>query len=166
MNRVQARSSLRRSQQGGSAILEAAFVFVPFLALVLGIIDVSVAIFLKNTIQYAVREGVRYAITGQTTGGQCQDASIKSVVQTNAMGFLNGSTNLALISVTYYDPTTLLVQSGVGSNRGGNIVQVSVTGLSWIWMAPLLHANAGSVLLSASSADVLESPPNGVIPCR
>src|SRR5579883_2246928 len=96
--------SHRRKRQGGSVILESAFVFVPFLAIVLGIIDISVAIFLKNTIQYAVREGVRYGITGQTMTGQCQDASIKSVVQANAMGFLNGSSNLNLISITYYNP--------------------------------------------------------------
>jgi hypothetical protein len=37
-----------------------------------------------------VREGVRYAIASQTMTGMGQDASIKSVVQQNAMGVVGG----------------------------------------------------------------------------
>ena len=49
----------------------------------------------------------------QQTGAGGQDAAIKAVVQTNAMGFLNGSAGLAYISVTYHDAKT-----GAGRGRG------------------------------------------------
>lgn len=132
-----------------------------------GIIDVSVAIFMKNTMQYAVREGVRYAITGQTLSGLGQIDSVKTVVQQNGMGFLAGTTGLNRVSVTFYSPSTtppLQQVTGVGSNNTGNVVRVAVNGLSWAWMAPVGHSAAGPLSISAASCDVMEAPPNGVLP--
>ena len=52
------------------------------------------ALFLKNTMQFAVRQGVRYAVTSQTStdsqgNALGQDASIKQVVDKFSFGFLN-----------------------------------------------------------------------------
>ena len=88
--------------------MEAAFVFLPLIAILFALMDFSVAIFVKNVLFHAVREGVRFGVT-QQTGATGQDAAIKAVVQTNAMGFLNGSSGLAYISVTYHDAKTGLV---------------------------------------------------------
>lgn len=148
-------------------MLEAAFIFLPLLMIFFGIIDISVAIFMKNTMQFAVREGVRYAITGQTVSGYGQLDSIKQVVQRNGMGFLSGTTGLNRISVTFYDPSStppLQTVTGTGSNSAGNVVQVAVTGLSWAWMAPVGHSGTGPLSISAASSDVMEAPPNGVLP--
>lgn len=169
MRRTPARRRLTHPSQRGSALLEASLVFLPLLMLFFGIIDVSVAIFMKNTMQYAVREGVRYAITGQTMNGLGQIASIKSVVQSNSMGFLNGNNNGAgVISVTFYNPnstpTPLAVVTGVGANNTGNVVQVAITGLSWAWIAPVGHAGGSALTISAASSDVMEAPPNGILP--
>jgi len=159
-----------RTHERGSTMIEAAFVLVPLLTILLGIIDFSVALFMKNTMQFAVRQGVRYAVTSQTLNGQGQDASIKTIVKQNSMGFLtylSGNTDpMSHITINYYDPATLKVVNGAGSNRGGNIVQISISGLSWLWMVPLGHGNAPLLPIAAASADVMEASPNGIPPNR
>src|SRR5438105_3577299 len=86
--------------QRGNAILESALVIIPLLAILCAIIDFSMAIFIRNSLLLAVREGTRYAITGQTGAGgaACQDASIKNVVQQFSMGLLAGATGLSKIN--------------------------------------------------------------------
>lgn len=143
-------------------MLETTLVLVPLMAMVLGTIDFSVAIFLQTAFRHAVREGVRYAITGRTSSGMGQDASIKAVVQQHAIGFLNGTSGAEKIHIRYYDPVTL---TEVSSNAGGNLVEVSVEGYRYFWMAPIL-GNTGSLQLTARSSDVVEPSPNGTPPGR
>ena len=154
---------LRSQRRRGSAALEAAFVFLPLIAILFALMDFSVAIFVKNVMFHAVREGVRFAVT-QQTGASGQDAAIKAVVQTNAMGFLNGAAGLAYISVTYYDAKTGLLSVGANSNSGGNICVVSITSFPWAYFAPVWRTAALS--FTATSSDAMESPPNGVLPSR
>ncbi len=164
----------QRNSKRGSAAVEAVFVLLPFLAMFFAMMDYGMAIFLKNTMQFAVRQGVRYAVTSQTAAGLGQDASIKSVVNQYSMGFLNyvapsgigrPCSGTGCISIDYYTPNTLTLVAGVGSNVGGNIVQVSANNLSWAWMAPLLRSTA-PLQFSVTSADVMEASPNGIPPNR
>jgi len=155
----------RRARQGGNAMLEGALALPPLLMLLFATIDFSIAILVKNTVQSAVREGVRYAVTGQTVGGLGQDESIRTVVENNSLGFLNSSNGDSLISITYYNPTTLAAVSGIGSNAPGNIVQVQVTGLSWAWMVPYARSSA-PLQISATSMDMVEPNATGVPPGR
>ena len=141
---------------------------LPLMALGFALLDFPLAIFLQNTLRNAVREGVRYAVTQQTGGGG-QDAAIMTVVEQNSMGFLNSSSlsaspPTATITIQYYNPTTLVAVSGSGSNAQGNICVVTAT-LQHSWMAPVWR-NAGIMTFSASSSDVMEAPPNGVLPTR
>lgn len=149
--------------------MEAALATLPMLAFLFGIFDVSFAIFIKNTLQFAVRQGVRYAITSQTMSGMGQDASIKTTVINCTVGLLNSMSpnqkGMNQITITYYDPLTLLPVTGVNSNIGGNIVVVSASGLSWAWMFPLLRSNA-ALQFSAASADIMEATPIGGPPAR
>ena len=155
----------KRAGRRGNTILEAALVLGPLFMLVFGTIDFAMALLMKNSMQSAVREGVRYAITGQTMNGLGQDDSIKTVVQNNALGFLSGTTWKSNVVITYYNPKTLLAVTGVNSNAEGNIVQVSVTGLSWAWMVPY-GRSAVALPIAAASSDVVEPPPNGATPAR
>ena len=133
--------------------------------LLFAIIDFSVAILVRNTLQASVREGVRYAVTGQTiSGAGGQDNSIKQVVEQNSLGFLNSS-NASLISITYYNPQTLTTVTGTNSNAAGNIVQVSVSNFSWAWMVPYARS-ATALQMSASSSDMVEPSSSGVPPAR
>jgi Flp pilus assembly protein TadG len=151
----------RRTGQKGSAMVESGLVFLPLIALLFGLMDFSIVLFVQNVLHHAVREGVRFAVTQQTGAGG-QDAAIKAIVQKNAFGFLSDPTK---ITITYLDPTTLATVSGAGSNGQGNVCVVSVTNYGWKLMVPILQTTA-PINLSASSSDVMEAPPNGILPGR
>jgi Flp pilus assembly protein TadG len=77
----------------------------------LGIVDVSLAVYVQSTLTTATREGARFAITYSPSynGTSCaasQATCITSVVQYNANGFLNG-TNSNYITVNYYTANDL-----------------------------------------------------------
>ncbi|MDQ6699316.1 MAG: pilus assembly protein [Acidobacteriota bacterium] len=152
----------RAYKQRGSQVVEFGLVLVPFCAFIFLLMDLSWAIFVKATMQYAVREGVRYAVTGQTISGSGQDASIKTTVQQNAMGFLNGPAGAAKIFIRYYLPDTL-VETAV--NAGGNLVEISGEGYSLTPLGPILRSSA-PLILTARSSDRVESSPGGVAPSR
>jgi hypothetical protein len=142
-------------------MVELAFVMIPLLALILSILDFGFALMLRNTFQHAVREGVRYAVTGQAVPAIGQDASIKSVVKKQSLGFLNRSDDK--IHIRYFTPGTL---TETVRNTGGNIVEVSIEGYNWGWMAPLLHEALPVLEITARSSDIVEASPGGIPPTR
>jgi Flp pilus assembly protein TadG len=144
-------------------MVELALVLLPLLAIIFGIIDFSLAIFLRSTFRHAAREGARYAVTGQTASGVGQDASIRAVVQRNAMGFLNGSSGASKIHVRYYTPGTFVETT---SNAGGNIVEVSIEGYTWNWIAPVLRRAQPGLTVLARSSDRVENSAGGIPPPR
>lgn len=144
-------------------MVETALTLVPLMSLLLGMVDVGMTVFLKSTFQNAVREGVRYAITYQTMPGMGHDASIKTVVQKYALGFVDPQQ----ISVEYYDPNNpSTILTGVGSNGPNNIVEVSIRGYRWGWVVPFLFSNS-SLEITASASDRMEGlPAGGSVPPR
>jgi hypothetical protein len=140
------------------------------MAICFALLDFPLAVFIQNTLRNAVREGVRFAITQQTGAGG-QDAAIKAYVESNSMGFLNDAdlnatpTPKATLTITYYDKTTLAdAGTGAGSNAQGNICVVTAS-VTRGWMVPLWR-DSGLLTFTASSSDVMEAPPNGVLPSR
>jgi Flp pilus assembly protein TadG len=150
---------MQRNPRRGSQLVEAGLMLIPFFAMAFMTIDTAWAIFVKATLQHAVREGVRYGVTGQVSGSLGQIASIEAVVQSNSLGLLTGAQSGAL-SVQFLDPGTLTTTS---SNQGGNLVQVSVTNYQITPLAPLLRA-ATAVPLTVTSVDMIEGSPGGVAP--
>jgi Flp pilus assembly protein TadG len=131
--------SPRRRRQRGNVYAESALVIVPFFALLLGILDFGMAIFIRTTIQDAVAAGIRYAITFQVMSGHGMDDSIRLATQSAALGFLGGSTTPnSAISVNYYNPTSGLntAVSGSAGNQPGNVVEVSAN-YTWNWFSNL-----------------------------
>jgi Flp pilus assembly protein TadG len=158
--------SSRSRTQSGNAVLEGALVILPLMALFFAMIDFPFALFVQNTLREAVREGVRFAIT-QQTGGSGQDAAIKAVVESYSMGFLTDAAITAgteTFTITYYSGSTLSAVTGVGSNAMGNICVITAS-TQRTWMAPVWKST-GIFTLSASSSDVMEAPPGGVLPSR
>jgi len=160
-------TTIRRKPQRGEAMLELSLVFVPLFAMVAGIADVSMNVFVKCSLQSAVREGVRYAVTYRVMDGLCQDASIKKVVQNNTLGMLSSASDLEKIHVRYYNPANLSVEvTGAGSNFPGNVVEVSVEGYQRGWILPLLHQGL-PINMNVYAADRMESLASGAQPpCR
>lgn len=163
-----------RRPERGSQTVEMAFCLLPFFGIVFLLLSLSWAIFTKASLQHAVAEGVRYAITSRTMNGMGQDASIKSVVQNSSMGLLSSS-NLGLVTIQYYsvDPTTGTLTK-TNQNLGGNIVEVSVEGYTSNPLLPILHwgvkggtgppTPASEYTVRAS--DRMEASPAGIPPAR
>jgi Flp pilus assembly protein TadG len=167
-------SAGRKRASAGNALVEWMFVLLPTFALITAFFDVSFALFSWSTIQNAVREGCRYAITFQTNGGQGQDASIETIVQQNSMGLVTLAGGL--IHVNYYgtDPKTSVyslsnaIPIGDGGNIPGNVVEVSVQGYPLNWMIPLSgtiatpYRGTSPATINVYSDDVLGGFPAGV----
>lgn len=164
--------SERNRRRSGNALLEGAFTILPTFALIFAFIDFGLLLFRWATLQNAVREGCRYAITYQTQTGLGQNASVEAVVQQYAMGVVKTTDSPQDIFVKYYSPTNLTTAiSGAGGNTPGNIVEVSVQGVSWSWLGPLSGSYGGSVpffrsttpiTLNIYSSDILGGYPAGV----
>jgi Flp pilus assembly protein TadG len=149
----------------GSATVEFGLVLLPLMAFVFLLMDTAWLIFARSTLQHAAREGVRFGVTGQILApASCLGDSIRQVVVTNAFGFVPASQSASMVTITYYNPSTLAVETGSGSTAGGNVIQVSISGLGIPALAPVWHS-ASPITLGASASDVLESPPNGIKPC-
>lgn len=175
---------LSRRPLRGNALVEFALTWFPILALLFGLADVSRMIFMRNMMQNAVREGVRYAITYQLNfdNGGCanQTDCIKKVVQKNSLGFFTGTVGgqdaLNYIHVSYYTPDKLYaaaVQADLPKwvngtkieylNQPGNLVEVRVDNYPVNWMVPLPSNYLGGtgLVFSVSSSDVLQGLPAG-----
>ncbi|MBL8294195.1 MAG: pilus assembly protein [Bryobacterales bacterium] len=148
-------SKLLSRGRRGHALVEAAFVLVPLVALILAIADFGFATFLRATMQHAVREGTRYGVTFQLKPGKCQDDSIKDVVTEQAMGFLAGASNRNRIKVRYYHPDTFAEITTSAANSPGNILEVSIEGYDYVWLAPLMRS-AVPLAIAVRSSDRLE----------
>jgi Flp pilus assembly protein TadG len=182
---VQARRLDRRS---GTGLLELVFLLMPALALICGFLDIGMVLFTWNTLQNAVREGTRYAITYQVDSSGSQTTSIKDTVSAWAMGLVKASStsgsgaNAPYINVNFYTPPTVanpngsLLPATANANAPGNIVEVSIRNYPYAWMAPFsgavssstatsFYATPGSKLtIAVYSADVLGGTPVGGIP--
>ena len=151
----------RRSSERGAVQVEFSLLMLPLFALVLLIMDVGWAVFAQVSLQEAAREGVRWGITGQLyTGCSGLDCSIKKVVQEFSFGFVNASD----ISIHYYSPcsgaacTLTEVTGQAGATAGGNILQVSISGVTVKSFGALLRTTS-PLSLGATATDVMEAQP-------
>ena len=166
----------RRRRSGGNALVESAFTLLPTFALIFAFLDFGLMLFRWSTLQNAVREGVRYAITFQTQTDETgvnlgQDASIANVVQQYAMGMVTTTDDPQHIFVKYYTQTNPYTPVGTGGNLPGNIVEVSIQNISFGWMAPLSGSYGGGLpffrdssplTLSVYASDIMGGFPAGV----
>jgi Flp pilus assembly protein TadG len=161
----------RKRKQRGSEPLELTLVLVPMLGFLFLMLDVAWAIYSRATLQYAVAQGVRYAVTSQTMTGLGQKDSIRTVVQQHAFGRLGSGTSApawSSIQVHFYLPNGTDVSSVVGGNGEQNgvypLVEVSVESISQATFMPTIKMpGLGTVLnpivMSARAWDRMEASP-------
>jgi Flp pilus assembly protein TadG len=152
----------RASRERGSSLVEFGLVLIPLLAVVMLILDIAWAIFAQATIQEAVREGVRTGVTAKIAGACASvTCTVQNVVQTYSFGFISPANASTLIQVTYYSPSggTLTQVSGSGADVGGNIIQVTVSGLTIKALGAIMLTQQ-SVKVGATASDIIESNPS------
>lgn len=151
-------ASRRWHSQRGAETLAGALVMMMILPLMFMIVDIGWGIFIKVSLQHAVREGVRYAITSQTasdgSGGSLGHlASIKKVTLQAAGGLMNGQEDK--LTVKFYDAgsPTLTEDLGSSRNRGGNIVMVNIEDYEYSPIIPVYKIG------DLQKLEILEDPP-------
>lgn len=169
-------SPRRRRKSGGNAIVEGAFTILPTFALIIGFVDFGLMFFRWETLQNAVREGVRYAVTFQTgkdkdNNPMGQGASIKQVVEKHAMGLVKAS-DPNTIFVNYYTKEAPTTAISSGGNVPGNIVEVRIESPLYSWILPLsgsysaqsgsAYRNSTPLQFKVSAYDILGGLPVGV----
>jgi Flp pilus assembly protein TadG len=169
------RCYLRKRRQRGSEMLEFTLAFLPMLMFMFLLLDVAWAIYTRATLQYAVAQGVRYAVTSQTKSGLGQTDSIRTVVQHAAFGKLgksNTDPGWASIQVHFYLPDGTDVSSVVGGNGEQNgvypLVEVSVESFSQKTFMPTVRmpgmGTLSPIIMSARAWDRMEAPPLTGVP--
>jgi hypothetical protein len=118
----------------------------PFLAMITVLMGISWAIFVKSSMQRAVRVAVDQGVSltaSQLASGACLTDTLKATVQRNSFGMLNGNSGLALIKVNYFQPpaagsasAATDVSAQTTANSPGNIMQVSVQNFSLMPLIP------------------------------
>ncbi|WP_176057484.1 TadE/TadG family type IV pilus assembly protein [Paraburkholderia sp. BCC1876] len=134
-----------RRKQGGIATLEFALV-APVLFLLLCIaMDLGVALWVNLTMQYAVREGARYAVTGQsnldpnTTSQQRYEAVLQEI-KTSSMGLYNYVSPSYVITINGGTSQTYGTQASYSTGMFGNPGDIVVLQINCIWpmLTPLV----------------------------
>ncbi|MBS1856021.1 MAG: pilus assembly protein [Acidobacteria bacterium] len=166
-----------KRRRRGSETIEFALSLIPYLAVITVLCDASWSIFVKATLQSAVRNGVRTGIT--ITGTQATAASetltqmVKDVVQNTALGLLSGTSGRAYIQVHYLaqdssSPSGVTdVSTQANGNAPGNLMQVSVSAYPVGALMPRIYGlfipvDNNPALITVVSADRIE--PSGDVP--
>ena len=69
---MKSNNSIRRHCQGGQSLLEFVFVGIPLMFIIISIFEISRGMWMYQTLAYAAKTGVRYAIVhGQNCGTTC-----------------------------------------------------------------------------------------------
>lgn len=139
----------RGRSEKGAEVVEFALMLLPMLAFLFLVINVAWVIFTRACLQEAVREGVRYAITGHP------DASVQTYTQQHSFGAISQACS---VQVQYFSPTSL--STPVTSFAAGDVVEISISNMGVSTLAPLLISPA-AVPLSASASDIMQTPPTG-----
>lgn len=151
-------------------MLEFTLVLLPFLGLLFLLLDISWAVYTRSTLQYAVAQGVRYAVTSQTISGLGQKDSIRTIVQQNAFGRLGKDSTApawSSIQVHFYLPDGTDVSNQVGGNGQQNgvypLVEVSVENFSQKTFMPTIRmpglGTLAPIVMAARAWDRMEAPP-------
>lgn len=136
----QLRGPRRPLRQRGATIVEFAIIAPVFVMLMIGVIELSMVYFANLTMQHAVREGARYAVTGQSnldpnTANQQRYAAVLQKIKDSSMGMYDKVS--PTVSVTNMSGGT---SSGSGTfGSAGDIIVISLD-CNWPMVTPMMAA--------------------------
>lgn len=131
---------LRR--QRGSAVVEMAIIAPIAFLLLIGVIEYSLIFYTTLAMQYAVREGARYAITGRTdmdpaTSNQQRYLAVIQQIRNNSMGMYDSVSPVISVNNTTYASSSAYSATMFGS--AGDIVVLRLD-CTWKLATPLIAA--------------------------
>ncbi len=133
MTTVRPQAPFTRARRG-SAIIEFALVFLLLITMVVGMFEFVWVLYIRASIHNAVREAVRYAITGDA-GVLGLDGEIKRVIQEQSAGILQASEIDEYISVEFFDPNCPngatcpaggALSAGAAAAESGSIIKITI----------------------------------------
>jgi Flp pilus assembly protein TadG len=140
-----------RHHVNGATTVEFALGLLIFLMLVLGIVDFSRMLFTWSAAQEATREGARYAVV-------CDDTGQQALVLARMRALLP---QISTVSVAWA-PSGCTASTCEG-------VTVSITGLNYQWISPIVGATAPLIPMPTFSTylprEVMRKDPNSAAIC-
>jgi len=128
----------RRAPQRGQALAEFAIILVVLMLLLLGIVDLSRAVYIRSVVANAAREGARYAVVQPRDAAQDAIASATTSVVVDKSLAGSVAVSPADVSVTFpdtdhvrvtvvctYHPATALIAEAAGIGPGGIVLRGS-----------------------------------------
>jgi Flp pilus assembly protein TadG len=156
------RGSSRHPQRGATTVEFA--LIAPILLLLLCVaLDLGIALWVNLTMQYAVREGARYAVTGQDnldpdTSDQQRYLAVIQEIKTSSMGLYNmvaPSYTVTVNGTAQSYSTQTSYSTGMFGNPGDIIVlQLNCT---WPLLTPLLRPFFANGIYSFSVAATMRN---------
>lgn len=137
---VRPRRAVRRRQHGAT-VVEMALVLPAFLLLLIGVIELSLMFFVNLTMQHAVREGARYAITGASDADPSTASKQRYLAVIERMKYSAGSFYTAANPVITTNNITYTDSSSYNAAMFGKAGDILVIKLDCEWplATPLLQ---------------------------
>ncbi len=174
----------RKRGERGHAIVEGALTLLPFFAMILGIADFAMVMFLIGLFQEDARNAARavstYNLTYNGNTYSSQTALAQQMMIDGSLGFISTSNVSTYVQVNYYFPDDLTTPATAARlphtwtdskgqtqtisyvNAPGNIAEVRVVSFPWNWMVPLPNFMPGkSISIGSQGVDILGGLPVG-----
>jgi hypothetical protein len=175
MNSTTHGTQRRRRSERGNELLETSLTMVLFFGFLFLILDISMAVFIKGSLQTAVEAGVRTGVTETLlTGTSYLSDSIALSVAQNSKGYVSTTKPSCLVSVSYYDPDANPPGYVTSLASGHNtILIVSVNAYQYHAMGPILqgwgyngkkYTSPMPLMISATATGALQPCSNGQCP--
>jgi TadE-like protein len=159
MHRLHLRRPRLRTDASGQGLVEFSLVLIPFLFLLMGIVDLGRGIYVNNAVAEAAREIARVSSVHPCTGSPCTALSPETQAVINTQkGLVPGMTDSSVvIDCTDITDTQISVPSGsycpAGSYPAFNYVRVKVT-VPFSILTPLIPAPKDFTLSSVSHIQI------------
>lgn len=131
-------------RQKGQTTVEFAFVAILLLGLLFAIVDLATLFYVNLTMQHAVREGTRYAITGRSDLGADRRSALIEKIKEQSMGLYDKNLHTPRDpSISVIRPTGITFSNYSGTPTTGDpgksdeTIVVSLT-YTWPLMTPLM----------------------------
>ncbi|NGZ86494.1 TadE/TadG family type IV pilus assembly protein [Duganella aceris] len=133
---------LLRRRQNGSAAVEMAIIAPVAMLLLIGIIEFSIVFFVTLSMQYAVREGARYAITGRVdkdpaTANRERYKAVLASIKSNSMGMYDSLSPVITVNGTSYAAPSSYAANMFGGPEDIVVLRIDCT---WNLSTPLISA--------------------------